>query len=260
MKKTKVAMSSKPDRQRPSLINSNRISKAYLLNRLPLETRLYLWPFLLMYLGWLAVVAWHTLSVGGFNELWLIPFGLLATTNFIAIMSVHWSVAAEAWFTCKRVSNVMEASLIAVIPKEHGGKAAVVPLVHNNRKISFSFHHQTFIWNEDRKKFSPLEYPDQLPFAEYRRATGLTAEQAQNAREAYGLNKYIDTTMSLLTFIDLKSPLPPFWNYSRSTLWLLFSSFKCFVSVYGVLMNIGIIPFSPFSCWWYLSQRLSPNV
>jgi hypothetical protein len=214
-----------------------------------------------MYLGWLVIVAWHTLSVGGFNELWLIPFGLLAISNFIAIMSVHWSVAAEAFFTCKRVGDVIEASLIAVIPKEHGGKAAIVQLVHNNEKTTFSFHHQTFIWNEDRKTFSPLEYPDQLPFTEYRRATGLTTEQAKNAHEAYGLNKYIYTRYhnSSNDFLGLKLPHLPFWNYSRSTLLLHFSSFKCFVSVYGVLMNIGIIPFSPYSCWWYLNPLLSLN-
>lgn len=187
MGKSKVAMSS--TEIRPQLVVSTRISDSYLLNRVPFESRLYLWPFLVLYLGWLCLVAWHTFQTGAFNELWLIPVGLLITGNFIAIMSVHWSSGAESFFTCKRTFDIKSASLIAVIPKEHGGKAAIVPLFHHQAKISFSFHHQSFFWNEDRKAFFPLDYPDQLPFAEYRRSAGLSEVEAENALETYGLNK-----------------------------------------------------------------------
>lgn len=177
----------------PRLIASDRIQEAFLVNRLPLESRLYLWPFLVAYVLWFAGAAWCTLARGAFNELLLIPLGLALTANFVTLMSVFWSVRAEAALSCARVAAgaVDGAELICVVPREHCGRAAIVPLVRQNGRTSFQFHHETLHYDADRKVFCRPAYPDQLPFAEYRQARGIRTQQGlEAAREDYGKNKY----------------------------------------------------------------------
>lgn len=172
---------------------SDRIAQSFLLNRLPVESRLYLWPFLIGYIGWILMAAWYTFTYeGGFNELLLIPLALLGLGHFLTGMSVFWSVKADAWLACRRVpaSQIEDAEMICVIPKEHNGKAAIVSLSHENDKISFKFHQETFYWDEEKKRFDVSEYPDQLPFSLYRKATGLASEEAlKEARDLFGPNK-----------------------------------------------------------------------
>ena len=177
----------------PKLIASDRIQEAFLVNRLPIESRLYLWPFLLVYVLWFVGSAWYTLTRGAFNELLLIPFGLVLTINFVTFMSVFWSVKADAALSCVRVEAgaIDGAELICVVPREHSGRAAIVPLVRQNGRTSFQFHHETLYFDADKKAFHKPTYPDQLPFSEYRRATGIrTQEHLDEAREDYGKNKY----------------------------------------------------------------------
>jgi hypothetical protein len=190
-------MSSKPRPQSSGLplIVSDRIQDAFLVNRLPVESRLYVWPFLVAYLAWLLFVASHIVSNGTFNELLLIPLALIVLGQFLTFMSIFWSVKADALLGCRRVSLsvIDEAEFICVIPKEHHGKSAVVPLARhsdNRRKVSFMFHQETFYYDPDKKMFAKPMYPDHLPFAHYRNSRGLgTAEDVHEASELFGKNR-----------------------------------------------------------------------
>lgn len=175
-----------------NLVECDRINESFLLNRLPLESRLYLWPFLVVYLCWLVLAAWYTVTRGGFNELLLIPMALACLAHFLTFMSIFWSVKADASLGCKKidVASIKEAEWICVVPKEHNGKAGIVRLCHDDKKIFFTFHQQMFIFDADRKQFKKPVYPDQELFSVYRSAKGLeTKESISHAQDLFGPNR-----------------------------------------------------------------------
>lgn len=190
-------MSPKPKSQSSGLplIVSDRIQDAFFVNRLPVESRLYVWPFLGAYLVWLVFVASYIVSHGTFNELLLLPLALIALSQFLAFMSIFWSVKADAALGCRRLSMsaIDEAEFICIIPKEHHGKSSVVPLARHSedsKKVSFMFHQETFYYDSNKKMFAKPMYPDHLPFAHYRNSRGLgTSEDVHQATELFGKNR-----------------------------------------------------------------------
>lgn len=196
----RVAMSSKAKPQSqssgPPLIVSDRIQDAFLLNILPTESRLYVWPFLIAYLVWLLFVASYIVSNGAFNELLLIPLALVGLGQFLTFMSIFWNVQADAFLGCRRVPSaaIADAEFICVIPKEHNGKSAIVPLTRHEgteAKLSFTFHQEIFYYDANKKIFAQPIYPDQLLFSHYRNSRGLeTAKEVHQATELFGKNRY----------------------------------------------------------------------
>lgn len=174
----------------PRLVHSDRIHDALLLTRLPLESRLYIWPFLVAYVGWILGASVHTMMSGGFNELLLIPLALVALGHFLCAMSIFWSVHADAWLGFKVQKSIEDAEWICVIPKEHCGRPGIVKLEANGERIMFKFHEEAFYWDSDKKTFSRPLYPDQFPFSYYRRARGLANEaEITEAQKIYGANR-----------------------------------------------------------------------
>lgn len=173
-----------------TIVHGDRIKESFLLQRLPHESRLYVWPFIIAYAFWLFAVGWYTIG-HVFNELWLIPLAILMLVHFLTAMSVHWSVKAEVFITCKRIDRLQDDCLVAIIPKEHGGKAQILPVIQNpdDGIACFSFQQQKFTWNVEKGLFCKPSYPDQLAFSTYRQAKGLSSTEASQARQSYGSNK-----------------------------------------------------------------------
>lgn len=218
------------------LVESDRIDEAFLLNRRPLEACLYVWPFILSYLAWLCLAGWYVMTRGSFNELLLIPLGLAAFGNFITFMSIFWSVKADAWLGCWKATGVHEAEYVCIIPKEHCGKSAIVPLERHNERMSFRFQQEPFYYDDNKKVFKKPEYPDQLPFAEYRKAKGLETGQIPLFTELYGKNKFDIVSPSFIELFKEHAVAPFFvfqifcvglwcldeyWYYSVFTLIML---------------------------------------
>lgn len=137
-------------------------------------------------------VASYIFTRGSFNELLLIPLALIALCQFITFMSIFWSVKADAYLGCRRVppSSIDDAEFLCLIPKEHHGKSAIVPLARHEGKLSFMFHQETFYYDANKKIFVKPIYPDQLPFSHYRRSRGLeTSKAVHEATELFGKNK-----------------------------------------------------------------------
>jgi cation-transporting ATPase 13A1 len=102
--------------------------------------------------------------------------------------------------------------------------------------MNFMFQRLKFIYRENKKCFSKLEYPSSLPLGDYNKATGLCEAQAEKAKAYFGGNRF---EMPMPTFIELFKEhavapffvfqvfcvglwcLDEFWYYSVFTLVML---------------------------------------
>jgi len=69
------------------------VSALSLLQARPLAARLDVWPFVLLYVGWLAL--WHRQGMGDTFELGMLASGGLLWLHAIVHLSTMWSVAAQ---------------------------------------------------------------------------------------------------------------------------------------------------------------------
>lgn len=212
------------------LVDSNQIKSTSLHVSRHLMTRLYFWPFILLYATWFSVWVYLTiinpeilksllaasmaadvkypfLTVGfwvKYEEFMLIPLGFLVMTHFMTIMGCTWNINFRALVTCKRVKTVEEAEFILVTPQEHRGKAELCEILRE--KIDeelitiFTYQQRKFYWNSDKKMFEKPSYPDNLTFSEYSRSKGLSTKEAKKVFDRFGGNEFdlpVPTFMSL---------------------------------------------------------------
>jgi manganese-transporting P-type ATPase len=213
------------------LVDSNQIKSTSLHVSRHLITRLYFWPFIILYAAWssawiyltrinpeilkalleaskAADVKYPFLTLGfwvQYEEFMLIPLGLLAITHFMTIMGCSWNINFRALITCKQVKNVEEAELILVTPREHRGKAELCEIkreksADGEAATIFTYQQRKFYWNADKKMFEKPSYPDNLTFSEYSRCKGLSTMEAQKVFDRFGGNEFdlpVPTFMSL---------------------------------------------------------------
>lgn len=213
------------------LVDSNQIKSTSLHISRHLTTRLYFWPFILLYATWstawvyltrinpemlkslleasrAADVKYPFLTLGfwvKYEEFMLIPLGFLVMTHFMTIMGCSWNINFRALVTCKRVKSVEEAELILVTPREHRGKAELCEIKREKTEEGenitiFTYQQRKFYWNSDKKMFEKPSYPDNLTFTEYSRSKGLSSKEAQKAFDRFGGNEFdlpVPTFMSL---------------------------------------------------------------
>ena len=215
----------------PKLVDSNQIKSTSLHVPRQFFARLYVWPFVLLYVTWSSAWIYFTrinpsilkgfleaskaasgvrypfFTVGfwiQYEEFMLIPLGFLAMAHFMTIMGCSWNVNFHAFVTCRKVKTVEEAELILVAPQEHRGRAELCSIyrekVGNNTKIIFEYQQRKFYWNSDRKLFQKPSYPDNLEFSHYSRCKGLTEIEAVSVLDRFGRNEF---DLPVPTFVSL---------------------------------------------------------
>lgn len=202
-----------------ALVDSEEIESASLHTRRPVGRRLHTWPFIIVYAAY-ALGAYsfykHTLSsehwvlrfLNANHEFYLIPLTILLVTHFLTIMSCFWSVKCDALLTCQLESNPSKATFVCVIPKEHRGKAALLPLHVNATEISFRFQHVKFTFNDGQ--FATASYPDNLAVGDYWSSKGLSDPEAQAS--VFGRNEF---AIPKPTFLELfrEHAIAPFFVF-----------------------------------------------
>jgi manganese-transporting P-type ATPase len=208
------------------LVDSNQIKSTSLLVERPFIARLYFWPFIILYAGWLSVWLYLTrvnptvlktfleasissnakypfLTFGfwvQYEEFMLIPLGFLCFIHFMTVMGCTWNIGFNAFITCRSVGSVEIAEFILVNPQEHRGRSELCSIVRKDDSIVFSYQQRTFYWNSDKNLFEKPSYPDNLPFSQYSSSTGLSADRVKSNVERFGLNEF---DLPVPTFLSL---------------------------------------------------------
>lgn len=202
-----------------ALVDSDEIESASLHTRRPVGRRLYTWPFIIVYAAYavgahafykntLSSEHWALRFLNANHELYLIPLATLLIVHFLTIMSCFWSVKCDALLTCKLEPDPSKATLVCVIPKEHRGKAALLPLCVSDTEISFRFQYVKFTFEDGQ--FVTASYPDTLTVGDYWSSSGLSDPEAQAS--VFGMNEF---AIPKPTFLELfrEHAIAPFFVF-----------------------------------------------
>lgn len=232
------------------LVASAKIQEASLHVRKPWKQRLYVMPFAGAYSVWLLLLGCLT-KAGAWDELWYVPLCLIMVAHFLTFMACNWSVKVDAFVTCRPVKALEQAELVLVVPREHGGKATLVPIVREaardskaQKKVSFTFQRQKFLYDPERKTFTKTSYPIGLSLSHYVEAKGLGGGEGKEKEKEeekdkllhYGMNRFDVPLPSFMELFQEHATAPFFvfqvfcvalwcldeyWYYSLFTLLML---------------------------------------
>ncbi|KAI0131901.1 hypothetical protein BJ170DRAFT_611654 [Xylariales sp. AK1849] len=229
------------------LVDNSQIKSSQLLSPLPFYLHLYIWPFAIIwpifarYYYTPDLYERHIAS----QEWTFVWCGSIITLQSLAWLCTHWSVNLEGVFTATKVKKIEDAQLIKVIPVANAGIAEICKLeretVAGKPNLSFLFQKRRFLYNSDKRSFSPLSYDiDVEPkpkIEKFQKSNGITS-QADLARveQYYGTNTF---DIPVPTFVELfkEHAVAPFfvfqifcvglwmldeyWYYSLFTLFML---------------------------------------
>ncbi|KAI8323143.1 hypothetical protein GQ54DRAFT_303580 [Martensiomyces pterosporus] len=199
-----------PSLPQERLVQAKAVKSATLHRRLPLFQHTYIWPFTFVYPAWLYIYTLRYDDFLGSQEFTVLSLIIVFMSQALVFLMCQWSVNVRALFTCQKVDDPYEAELVKVIAADHLGKSAMCEMlfginVHDETRpqLSFVFQALKYIYDDDKKIFSPVTYPSDScpPLGELQRSTGLSDEVAiSEALEIYGENKFL---VPIPTFMDL---------------------------------------------------------
>lgn len=232
------------------LVSGKKIERATLHRLLPLNQRLYIWPFSFLYILWSISIVYQLYFHNRFYELMLIPLSIIIISQFLTFMASIWSIRARAYLTCLQVYRIQDANYIQICPKEHYGKPALCPIQNQqstNEKMMensssslhfwFEYQQQKFTWNSDKKIFLKPTYPISKSIQEYLDDKGLIGQDFINETlQTFGKNRFDIKSPKFLelftehavapffvfqVFCVLLWCLDEYWYYSLFTLFML---------------------------------------
>ncbi|KAJ2413629.1 putative cation-transporting ATPase 1 [Coemansia sp. RSA 2530] len=192
------------------LVQAKAVKSATLHRRLPPFQHAYVWPFPVVYLGWLYVYTLRYDDFLGSQEFTVLSLLVVFMSQALVFLTCQWSVNIRAKFTCQSVNDPYAAELVKIIAADHLGKSALCEMVYgvnvydeSRPQLSFTFQALKYIYDDEKKVFSPVTYPSEScpPLGELQKSTGLLDNASvKEALEVYGENKF---NIPVPTFIDL---------------------------------------------------------
>lgn len=181
--------------------------------------RLDVWPFAILYLGWLLMAIPRLDFMDA-----LIVLGAFTILHVLTFLFSAWFVDFRCVVQASKVRDAYEAQICKVIPEKFSGFKEVVPL--NQKKalagdkdtvsrethqgltlkqlagaspftlpmadeVSFEFRKQKFVFSKELKRFEKLSYPSKDSFGDYAKNTGYGSEtKTQAAASKWGRNMF----------------------------------------------------------------------
>ncbi|RAL49033.1 hypothetical protein DM860_001353 [Cuscuta australis] len=204
--------------------------------------RLDLWPFVTLYVLWLAAVVPSLDFVDA-----CIVLGVIAVSHIIVFLFTLWSVDFKCFVKYSKVCDIHLADACKITPAKFCGSKEVVPLYFrklssasskDGEEIYFDFRKQQFIYSNEKETFCKLPYPSKELFGYYLKNTGHGSEaKVIAATEKWGRNvfEYPQPTFQKLMKEQCIEPffvfqvfcvglwcLDEYWYYSLFTLFMLF--------------------------------------
>lgn len=204
--------------------------------------RLDLWPFVTLYVLWLAAVVPSLDFVDA-----CIVLGVIAVSHILVFLFTLWSVDFKCFVKYSKVCDIRIADACKITPAKFCGSKEVVPLYFrklssasskDGEEIYFDFRKQQFIYSNEKETFCKLPYPSKELFGYYLKNTGHGSEaKVIAATEKWGRNvfEYPQPTFQKLMKEQCIEPffvfqvfcvglwcLDEYWYYSLFTLFMLF--------------------------------------
>jgi cation-transporting ATPase 13A1 len=242
----------------------------------------YIWPFVIL---WPVFFSFY-LSQESYDQYiggqeWTFVFsGSIVTLQSLLWLMTFWNVNIRALFTARSASNVRDAGLIKVIPKENAGASEICKIeresVAGKENVSFLFQKRRFLYDHEKGSFAPLSYSiDQEPkptIGSLQNSRGLEkGSEIERLKQYYGQNVF-DIPVPTFTELFKEHAVAPFFVFQVFCvgLWMLdeywyYSLFTLFMLVVfestvvwqrqRTLTEFRGMSIKPYSVWVYREKK-----
>ncbi|KAI8923853.1 hypothetical protein BC831DRAFT_403236 [Entophlyctis helioformis] len=231
---------------RRDLVAAKVVQAAQLVSPSPVATRIYSFPFAIVYIAWLYVrFALYEEILGSSPEFAFFSFLLVVSLHALSFLVGLWSVKLRVALTCRKESDPYAATAIMIMPTAHSGKADLCRLQrtpirgpNGEQKIFFYFQQKKYIWNPETGRFEKLDYltshgHNMAFFKQYR---GLGSDDEVEAKiEKYGHNRF---EVPVPTFQELfkEHVVAPFFVFQLFCVALWFMDDMWYYSLFTLAM------------------------
>jgi manganese-transporting P-type ATPase len=177
-------------------------------------------PFLILYiLGLYCKILSKKVTFANFEILYVyIYFGVSIFLNIVFTLSTLWSTKLRVLFQYSENKNPKESEFVYVIPKPHKGKEELCQIQKEKEVVYFEYQKIKFFYNEEKKDFFKVNYPDKETMIYYKKLKGLN--EVGQITEKYGPNtfqipnpNYLELLKGNFTFKNTEHVQAPFFIF-----------------------------------------------
>lgn len=209
------------------IVRSGSIQNTKLLATAPLILRLYVLPFLVLYLLAATLILYHH-SLSQILASWSVWAGVYVSillANGLCYVATVWSPRFCSFVCYRPAQGVASATHMFIQPVKHKGFASIVSICQEEGERYFYFQQNRFLFDASEGIFFKPKLPVDLLFSDYQRAGNDSNRQAVSIAEAekrFGLNSF---HIPQPTFLELfkEHAIAPFFLFQVFcvTLWML---------------------------------------
>jgi cation-transporting ATPase 13A1 len=159
----------------------------------------------------------------------------LIIVHILITLTTIWSINVKILLQYKRIKDPKESSYVYVEPILHKGKKELCLVKKENNFKCFEYQKLKFFYNEDKKQFEKVTYPDSENILFYKKSKGL--KDLSGLFEKYGYNIFQIPNPEYLELLKehIQAPffifqmfccilwsLDEYWYYSMFTMVMLF--------------------------------------
>ncbi|CAH2066263.1 unnamed protein product, partial [Iphiclides podalirius] len=191
-----------------------------------LSSRLEMYKYVAAHHAENLVIFYFWVVVYGFEENFeagFVTVAVVAVIQILICLCCYWSVHIQCFLSCSAVKDPIQAEIVKVVPTSNNGSSEIVRLHHTkstkkgnlNPDVWFIFQKSKYIYDWDKKKFHPIEFPINKTYEEYADSKGYSDDESiEVAEKEYGKNEMI---MAVPEFMELfkERATAPFFVFQK---------------------------------------------
>lgn len=211
-----------------TLINNPAIQEQTLLVPKNILSRIYIWPFLIIYPLFLQTYFMHyETHIGGSEWTFVYLIAMISLNSVLALMS-NWNVDVDVFINYNKVKSIAEASHIKIVPAPNSGLPEICKLEREvfrdgEKRLVFLYQKRRHFFDEKTQQFSPPQFlfDEEPKLKVYQETKGLCGD-LEKLKRLYGENRF---NIPIPTFLELfkEHAVAPFFVFQIFciALWLL---------------------------------------
>ncbi|KAH6569325.1 hypothetical protein BASA50_003384 [Batrachochytrium salamandrivorans] len=185
-----------------TLVAAKVVRISQLVSPSPHATRIYSYPFGLVYAAWGYLRLFYYEEVFGMPEFALFSFLIVVALHALSYLVCLWSVQARVALTCCKETDINKATAIMILPIPDSGVGDLCDLKHSeitnldqSKEIQtyFLYQQKKYVFNKDKKRFEKLDYLSSYEYDMlfYKKHRGMKSDQqVVVTSEKYGGNRF----------------------------------------------------------------------
>lgn len=227
-----------------SIVHNPAVAAADLLVPKPVFSRVYVWPFGIIYSAFLHVYFNHYDKYIGGSEWTFVYLMAICSLNMLLWLMPHWNLNINARFNYDKVSLMAQASHIKITPAPNSGVGEICLIQREifkdgEKQLSFLYQKRRHLYVEAKGHFSPphFEVDDLPPLSFFQNNTGLSGSLEKTTRN-YGLNRF---DIPIPTFMELfkEHAVAPFFVFQIFCVALWCMDEQWYYSLFSLFMLVS---------------------